>query len=44
MSELNANSIDPDQMPHSAMSNLGLHCLPKSLLSEARHKWVKVTG
>ena len=23
---LNANSIDPDQMPHSAMSDPGLHC------------------
>ena len=25
---LNANSIDPDLMPHSATSDLGLHCLP----------------
>ena len=24
----NANSLDPDQMPHSAASDLGLHCLP----------------
>ena len=24
----NANSVDPDQMPHCAMSNLDLHCLP----------------
>ena len=23
-----ANSVDPDQMPHSAASDLGLHCLP----------------
>ena len=23
-----ANSADPDQMPHSAASDLGLHCLP----------------
>ena len=23
-----ANSGDPDQMPHSAASDLGLHCLP----------------
>ena len=22
-----ANSIDPDQMPHSATSDMGLHCL-----------------
>ena len=21
-----ANSVDPDQMPHSVVSNLGLHC------------------
>ena len=25
---VNANSVDPDQIPHSAASNLGLHCLP----------------
>ena len=31
-SVLNANSVDPDQMPHSAASDLGLHCLPMSLL------------
>ena len=24
---LNANSVDPDQTPHSAASDLGLHCL-----------------
>ena len=29
----NANSVDPDQMPCSAMSDLGLHCLPV-------YKWV----
>ena len=28
MVELFANSGDPDQTPHSAMSDLGLHCLP----------------
>ena len=28
MVELFANSGDPDQMPHSAASDLGLHCLP----------------
>ena len=36
-----ANSVDPDQMRRSA-SDLGLHCLPMSLLGDARHKWVKV--
>ena len=28
MVELFANSGDPGQMPHSAASDLGLHCLP----------------
>ena len=28
MAKLFANSEDPDQMPHSAASDLGLHCLP----------------
>ena len=32
MVELFANSGDPDQMPHSVASDLGLHCLPISLL------------
>ena len=38
---LNANSVDPDQTPRSAASDLGLHCLPMSLLWDARLKWVK---
>ena len=29
-----ANNVDPDQMPHFVASELGLHCLRKSL------KWV----
>ena len=29
---INANSVDPDQTPHSAASDLGLHCLPVALL------------
>ena len=41
VSELNANSIDPDQRPRSVASDLGLHCLPMSLLLDARLKWVK---
>ena len=32
ISELNANSVDPDQTPRSAASDLGLHYLPVSLL------------
>ena len=39
-SELNANSVDPDQTPRSAASDLGLHCLPMSYLWDAKHKWV----
>ena len=27
-----ANSVDPDQMPHTVASDLGLHCLLMSLL------------
>ena len=34
----NANSVDPDQTPRSAASDLGLHCLPISLLWNTRHK------
>ena len=30
---LNANSVDPDQTPRSAASDLGLHCLPMSLFN-----------
>ena len=29
---LNGNSVDPDQTPQIAASDLGLHCLPKSSL------------
>ena len=35
ISELIANSVDPDQTPHSAASDLGLNCLPMSLLWDA---------
>ena len=41
---LNANSVDPDLSPHSVASDLGLHCLPMSLLWDARHKWVEKKG
>ena len=43
MSELNANSVDPDQTPRSAASDLGLYCLPMSLLCDARLKWVNLS-
>ena len=37
-----ANSGDPDQTPHFAASDLGLHCLPVTLLQVSRLQWVKV--
>ena len=42
ISELNANSVDPDQTPHSAASDLGLHGLPMSLLWDARLEWFHI--
>ena len=36
----NANSVDLDQMPHSVASDLGLHCLPMSLLLDTGDKLV----
>ena len=44
ISELNANNVDPDQMPCSVASDLGLHCLPMSLLGDARLKLVKYSA
>ena len=41
MAEPFANSEDPDQMPRSAASDLGLHCLPITLLGVSRLQWVK---
>ena len=32
MAKVFANSEDPDQTPHSAVFDLGLHCLPITLL------------
>ena len=40
MAKLFANSEDPDQTPHSTASDLGLHCLPISLLRISRLQWV----
>ena len=42
MDKLFANSGYPDQMLHSAASDLGLHCLPVTLLGVSRLKWVKI--
>ena len=30
-------------MPHYEASDLGLHCLPMSLLWDTRHKWVNLS-
>ena len=40
ISEFNAVSVDIDQTPRSAASDLGLHCLTVALLRGARLKWV----
>ena len=32
MEILLANNVDPDQIPHDVGSDLGLHCLPMTLL------------
>ena len=42
MAKLFANSGDYDQMPHSAVSDLGLHCLPNTLLRVSRLQWDKL--
>ena len=34
-----ANSADPDQMPHSAASDLGLQCLLKSVCPNTLGKY-----
>ena len=37
------NSGDPDQTPHYAASDLGMHCLPvNTLLGVSRLQWVNV--
>ena len=41
MAKLFANSGDPDQTPRSAASDLGLHCLPITLLRVSGLQWVK---
>ena len=41
MTKLFANSGDPDQTPHSAASDLGLHCLTITILLVSRLQWVK---
>ena len=41
MTELFANSRDPDQTPHFAASDLGLHCLPITLLGVSRYNGLR---
>ena len=41
MAKLFAKSGEPDQTPRSAASDLGLHCLPITLLRVSRLQWVK---
>ena len=36
----NAKSVDPYQTPHSAASDLGLHCFQIALFVVSRLKWV----
>ena len=34
-----ANSVDPDQTPHSAASDLGLHCLLRPVYYDTKVKY-----
>ena len=43
MAKLFAKSGDPDQTPRSVASDLGLHCLPITLLRVSRLQWVKTS-
>ena len=43
MAKLFVNSEDPDQTPLSAVSDLGLHCLPITLLWVSQLQWDKQT-
>ena len=42
MAKLLANCGDPDKTLLSAASDLGLHCLPITLLRVSRLQWVKL--
>ena len=35
-----ANNVDPDQIPRSTASDLGLHRLSMSILWDSMHKWI----
>ena len=36
---VSANSVDLDQIPRPVASDLGLHCLPITLLGVSQQKW-----
>ena len=40
LNEVFANNEDPDQTPQNATSDLGLHCLPNTLVGVSRLQWV----
>ena len=40
MAKLFATSGDPDKMSRSVASDLGLHCLPITLLGVSRLQWI----
>ena len=42
MAKLSGNSEDPDQTPHYVVSDLGLHCLPVTLLGVSRLQLVNI--
>ena len=42
ISELNANSVDPDKTPRFVASYQGQHCLSMSLLWDARYKRINL--
>ena len=41
---VNANSVDADQTPRSATSDLGLHCLPVTFLRVSKTKMSKLSN
>ena len=41
MHVFNANNVYLDQTPLNAASDVGIHCLPVSILWATRHKWIK---
>ena len=43
MAELFANSEDPDQTPHSEASDLGLHCLPITIIRVSQLHCVNIS-